>query len=155
MACIRQARRGRRRRSRWWCARWSLFLGGLRAAPSTARARQERAKRQWFCRGGPERVASTGAKGTTRSATSVRQGPIELIVGMGSEDSLVRAIRPGGMSWFDKTKATTDASEKRTLGEGVFRKCESCAETRTAEEFTNNLEVCPSCGFHYRMSGEA
>ncbi len=59
------------------------------------------------------------------------------------------------MSWFDKTKATTDASEKRTLGEGVFRRCDHCGETRLAEEFTSNLEVCPDCGFHYRMSGEA
>jgi acetyl-CoA carboxylase carboxyl transferase subunit beta len=59
------------------------------------------------------------------------------------------------MSWFDKTKATTDASEKRTLGEGVFRRCDNCAETLLAEEFTNNHEVCPACGFHYRLSGEA
>ena len=59
------------------------------------------------------------------------------------------------MSWFDKNKATTDASEKKTLGEGVFRRCDNCGETMLAEEFTNNLEVCPSCNFHYRLSGEA
>lgn len=59
------------------------------------------------------------------------------------------------MGWFDKVKASTDATEKRTLGEGVFRRCDACGETRVAEEFTNNLEVCPSCGFHYRLSGEA
>jgi len=59
------------------------------------------------------------------------------------------------MGWFAKTKATTDASEKKTLGRGVFRRCDSCGETLLAEEFTNNLEVCPSCGYHYRMSGEA
>lgn len=54
-----------------------------------------------------------------------------------------------------KTKASTHASEKRTLGEGVFRRCDACGETLVAEEFANNLEVCPACGFHYRMSGEA
>jgi acetyl-CoA carboxylase carboxyl transferase subunit beta len=58
------------------------------------------------------------------------------------------------MSWFGKTKPSTDASEKRTLGRGVFRRCDSCAETRAAEDFTANLEVCPACGFHYELSGE-
>src|SRR5690349_11100061 len=59
------------------------------------------------------------------------------------------------MAWFGKTKAEVDASEKRTLGEGVFRRCEECGETLRAEEFTSNLEVCPACGHHYRMSAEA
>ncbi|MFW6052250.1 MAG: acetyl-CoA carboxylase, carboxyltransferase subunit beta [Myxococcota bacterium] len=57
------------------------------------------------------------------------------------------------MGWFAKGKV--DPSEKRSLGRGVFRKCEGCGETRTAEEFTSNLEVCPACGYHYRISGEA
>jgi acetyl-CoA carboxylase carboxyl transferase subunit beta len=59
------------------------------------------------------------------------------------------------VAWFGKTKADVDASEKRTLGEGVFRRCEDCGETLRAEEFTSNNEVCPKCGHHYRMSGEA
>src|SRR5512139_1211808 len=58
------------------------------------------------------------------------------------------------MAWFQKTKATVDASEKRTLGEGVFRKCEGCGETLPADHFTENLEVCPACGYHYQMSAE-
>jgi acetyl-CoA carboxylase carboxyl transferase subunit beta len=59
------------------------------------------------------------------------------------------------MGWFGKTKASTHASEKRTLGKGVFRRCDSCANTMQAEDFTANLEVCPGCGYHYRLSGEA
>jgi acetyl-CoA carboxylase carboxyl transferase subunit beta len=59
------------------------------------------------------------------------------------------------VSWFEKTKATTDASEKKTLGRGVFRRCDSCGETARAEDFTANLEVCPACNFHFRLSGEA
>jgi acetyl-CoA carboxylase carboxyl transferase subunit beta len=59
------------------------------------------------------------------------------------------------MSWFTKTKVTTDASEKKTLGAGVFRRCDACGETALAEEFVANLEVCPLCKFHYRLSGEA
>jgi acetyl-CoA carboxylase carboxyl transferase subunit beta len=57
------------------------------------------------------------------------------------------------MGWFAKGKVSP--TEKRSLGRGVFRKCDGCGETRTAEEFTSNLEVCPSCGYHYRISGEA
>lgn len=59
------------------------------------------------------------------------------------------------MAWFGKQKATVDASEKRTLGRGVFRKCDACNITLKAEDFTSNHEVCPDCGHHYRLSGEA
>lgn len=59
------------------------------------------------------------------------------------------------MSWFDKARVALDGTQKRTLGEGVFRRCDECAVTLVAEEFTQNLEVCPSCGFHYPLSGEA
>jgi acetyl-CoA carboxylase carboxyl transferase subunit beta len=59
------------------------------------------------------------------------------------------------MSWFGRTKATQDATEKRTLGKGVFRRCDECAATALAEDFTSNLEVCPSCGHHYQLSAEA
>ena len=59
------------------------------------------------------------------------------------------------MALFAKKKPVGDASEKKSLGRGVFRRCEGCAETLKAEEFTANLEVCPRCGHHYRLSAEA
>jgi acetyl-CoA carboxylase carboxyl transferase subunit beta len=59
------------------------------------------------------------------------------------------------MPWFTKGRATVDASAKRTLGRGVFRRCDECGVTLKAEEFTGNLEVCPSCGHHYPLSTEA
>lgn len=59
------------------------------------------------------------------------------------------------MAWLTKTKASVDASEKRTLGQGVFRRCDACGTTLRAEEFTENYEVCPACGHHFQMSGEA
>ena len=62
---------------------------------------------------------------------------------------------PAAVAWFGKTKATTDASQKKTLGKGVFRKCVACGVTLKAEDFTANNEVCPECGHHYRLSGEA
>jgi acetyl-CoA carboxylase carboxyl transferase subunit beta len=55
---------------------------------------------------------------------------------------------------FAKTKASVDASEKRTLGEGLFRKCEACGDAVKKEDFERNLEVCPACGFHFHLSAE-
>lgn len=59
------------------------------------------------------------------------------------------------MGWFTKNRPEQDASEKRTLGAGVFRRCKTCGVQLVAEEFTSNLEVCPNCQHHYAMSGEA
>lgn len=54
------------------------------------------------------------------------------------------------MSWPEKTPPS--ASEKRTIGAGVFRRCEGCAETLTADELANNFEVCPRCGHHHKLA---
>lgn len=58
------------------------------------------------------------------------------------------------MAWFQKRKASGDASQKKTLGEGIFRKCDECGVTLEADEFTRNFEVCPQCGHHDRLSAE-
>jgi len=58
------------------------------------------------------------------------------------------------MAWFEKRKATADASQKKTLGAGIFRKCEDCGAMLEAEELTRNFEVCPECGHHDRLSAE-
>lgn len=55
---------------------------------------------------------------------------------------------------FAKTKAGVDASEKKTLGEGLFRKCEACGDAVKNEDFHRNLEVCPACGVHFHLSAE-
>ena len=59
------------------------------------------------------------------------------------------------MGWFNKNRPDQDASEKRTLGAGLFRRCDECGVTLVAEDFSSNLEVCPQCGHHYPLSGEA
>jgi acetyl-CoA carboxylase carboxyl transferase subunit beta len=54
--------------------------------------------------------------------------------------------------WPQRKPSTSDASEKKTLGKGVFRKCDDCGATLTAETFAENFEVCPECGQHHRLS---
>jgi len=56
------------------------------------------------------------------------------------------------MVWPEKTLPTTDASDKRTLGEGVFRLCGGCGTTLRADELAAQFEVCPACGHHHRLS---
>lgn len=58
------------------------------------------------------------------------------------------------MSWPEKTAPTIDASEKRTLGQGVFKKCDGCAATMLATELAAAFEVCPSCGHHHLLSAD-
>ncbi|MBM4376517.1 MAG: acetyl-CoA carboxylase carboxyltransferase subunit beta [Deltaproteobacteria bacterium] len=56
------------------------------------------------------------------------------------------------MAWPDKTPP--DASEKVTLGKGVFRKCDGCGATLPADELVRNFEVCPRCQQHHKLSSE-
>lgn len=58
------------------------------------------------------------------------------------------------MTEFVKNKAGVDASEKKTLGEGLFRKCSACGDAAKKEDFERNHEVCPSCGFHFHLAAE-
>jgi acetyl-CoA carboxylase carboxyl transferase subunit beta len=54
----------------------------------------------------------------------------------------------------EKKPAEGDAAEKKTLGKGVFRKCDGCDETLAAEAFVANHEVCPQCGQHHKLSAD-
>ena len=58
------------------------------------------------------------------------------------------------MAWPEKNLPTTDASEKKTLGAGVFRRCDGCGNTLTAGELAAVFEVCPQCGFHHRLEAD-
>jgi len=55
------------------------------------------------------------------------------------------------VSWPEKTSPTTDASEKRSIGKGVFKKCDGCGATMLATEFAAAFEVCPTCGHHHPL----
>ncbi|MDP9149572.1 MAG: acetyl-CoA carboxylase, carboxyltransferase subunit beta [Myxococcota bacterium] len=55
------------------------------------------------------------------------------------------------MPWPDKKLPELDAAEKKTLGKGVFRKCDGCGETLPSDVFATNFEVCPQCGKHHKL----
>jgi acetyl-CoA carboxylase carboxyl transferase subunit beta len=55
------------------------------------------------------------------------------------------------MPWPEKKPPDLDAAEKRTLGKGVFRKCDGCGETLPSDALSANFEVCPQCGQHHKL----
>jgi acetyl-CoA carboxylase carboxyl transferase subunit beta len=56
------------------------------------------------------------------------------------------------MTFPTRKPADYDASEKRSIGKGVFRKCDGCGETLAAERMVANFEVCPQCGHHHKLA---
>jgi acetyl-CoA carboxylase carboxyl transferase subunit beta len=56
------------------------------------------------------------------------------------------------MTWPEKKPPEIDAAEKKSLGKGVFRKCDGCGETLAAEAFALSFEVCPECGQHHKLA---
>jgi acetyl-CoA carboxylase carboxyl transferase subunit beta len=59
------------------------------------------------------------------------------------------------MSWFEKlmpSRIRTEASSKRTVPEGLWAKCPGCSAILYRAELERNLEVCPKCGHHNRLS---
>lgn len=62
------------------------------------------------------------------------------------------------MSWFSKKpKAPISAVVTKTvhMPEGVWTKCKNCAEIIYAKEIERNLNVCPKCDYHFRISARA
>jgi acetyl-CoA carboxylase carboxyl transferase subunit beta len=60
------------------------------------------------------------------------------------------------MSWFQKLlppKIKRKAEgNKKNVPEGLWSKCPSCEAVLYRADLEKNLEVCPKCGFHHRVS---
>ena len=57
------------------------------------------------------------------------------------------------MAWFRKEKKPKEAVEKQTaIPEGLWVKCDECKEIVYKKEVEANLNVCPKCGYHFRLS---
>jgi acetyl-CoA carboxylase carboxyl transferase subunit beta len=57
------------------------------------------------------------------------------------------------MSWFNKKNAGIGKSEGKMIKvpEGMWIKCTGCSESILSKDIDSNLNVCPKCGFHYRI----
>ena len=58
------------------------------------------------------------------------------------------------MAWFRKANQPLKSADKRDLPPDVFQKCQGCGEIVYRERFSQNLKVCPECGFHARIPPE-
>ncbi|MET0089790.1 MAG: acetyl-CoA carboxylase, carboxyltransferase subunit beta [Candidatus Thiodiazotropha sp.] len=59
------------------------------------------------------------------------------------------------MSWFEKlmpSRIRTDGGHKRAVPEGLWAKCPGCSAILYRAEMERNLDVCPKCNFHNRIS---
>jgi len=57
------------------------------------------------------------------------------------------------MAWFRKEKKPKEAVEKQTaIPEGLWIKCDDCKEIVYRKEVEQNFNVCPKCGYHFRLS---
>ncbi|HLB57380.1 MAG TPA: acetyl-CoA carboxylase carboxyl transferase subunit beta, partial [Gammaproteobacteria bacterium] len=59
------------------------------------------------------------------------------------------------MSWFKKllpSRIRTDAVTKKGVPEGLWSKCDKCGAILYRSELERNLEVCPKCDYHMRIS---
>ena len=59
------------------------------------------------------------------------------------------------MSWLDRllpSRIKTSSANRRSVPEGVWTKCDNCNATLYRAELSRNLEVCPKCGHHMRIS---
>lgn len=61
------------------------------------------------------------------------------------------------MAWFTRQKPSLEGSppsdgEKNVRTEGLWQKCESCGQIIWRKAVEENLQVCPKCGHHFRIS---
>ena len=56
------------------------------------------------------------------------------------------------MSWFKKLLPKVSTSEKKGVPEGIWSKCPNCMAVLYRVELERNLDVCPKCDCHLRLS---
>jgi acetyl-CoA carboxylase carboxyl transferase subunit beta len=60
------------------------------------------------------------------------------------------------MSWFKRNKAPMAVKDEKKgkAPEGLWTKCPSCSEVLVTKDIEANLNVCPKCSHHYRISAQ-
>src|SRR5262245_13041518 len=57
------------------------------------------------------------------------------------------------MAWWSRKNKATELSgqEKRSVGAGLFQRCDACGTTLDAQKVVEALRCCPQCGSHFHM----
>src|SRR5262245_33940056 len=58
------------------------------------------------------------------------------------------------MSWFKRDRKSIEASveDRKVLTEGLWIKCDGCREPVWKKDLESNINVCPKCGYHYKIT---
>jgi acetyl-CoA carboxylase carboxyl transferase subunit beta len=57
------------------------------------------------------------------------------------------------MTWFKREKRRMEpVDQKRVVTEGLWIKCTGCKEPLWKKDLEGNLQVCPKCNYHYKIS---
>ncbi|MEO8657425.1 MAG: acetyl-CoA carboxylase, carboxyltransferase subunit beta [Bryobacteraceae bacterium] len=62
------------------------------------------------------------------------------------------------MAWFTRKKLNLtklDSGEKTVRTEGLWMKCDGCAQVIWRKALDDNMSVCPKCGYHFRLDAAA
>jgi acetyl-CoA carboxylase carboxyl transferase subunit beta len=59
------------------------------------------------------------------------------------------------MSWFRREDNKIESGENRVRTEGLWIKCEGCSQPIWKADLEANLQVCPKCGRHGRITAQA
>ena len=56
------------------------------------------------------------------------------------------------MAWFKREqKSINVGKQKKAIPEGLWQKCDQCKEPVWRKDIEANLQVCPKCGYHYKI----
>lgn len=58
------------------------------------------------------------------------------------------------MSWFKRAKKSVTVAQKKSLPDGLWRKCDFCSEILYTKELEKRLWVCSKCGYHFMIDTE-
>ena len=57
------------------------------------------------------------------------------------------------MTWFKREKKPIEVpDERRVVTEGLWIKCSGCKEPLWKKDLEGNLQVCPKCSYHYKIT---
>ena len=57
------------------------------------------------------------------------------------------------MAWFRREQTSLPRGQQESrVPEGLYVKCDSCKELIYRKDLQENMQVCPKCSFHFRIS---